>query len=125
MSKKSTMVTMNAQVAVTKTEAGLEYVQVLPDNPRVGLVEPFTGYGRAQMLSNGSFDFLRRKRIRKKPELKLEHMSLSYGDDGYDRCIFTLPSGQREEFNRLFQKEGAQVMAYMCEHFTRSTKNRV
>ena len=27
--------TFNAQVAVSKTESGMDYLQVLPDNPRV------------------------------------------------------------------------------------------
>ena len=36
-------VTLNAQVAVSKTETGTNFVQVLPDNPRVGLVEAFRG----------------------------------------------------------------------------------
>ena len=28
--------TLSAQVAISKTESGMDYVQVLPDNPRVG-----------------------------------------------------------------------------------------
>ena len=35
------MVTLSAQVAVTETESGMDYVQVLPDNPCVGMVKPF------------------------------------------------------------------------------------
>ena len=117
MKKTHSTVTMSAEVAVTKMENGTVYVQILPDDPRVGMVEPFCGSGRGQMLSNGSFDFVRHKRIKKKPVLKLPHMSLSYGDDGFDRCTFTLPNSQREEFGELFRKEGEQMMAYMCEHF--------
>ena len=41
MSKKNKTVTMQAAVAVTKMENGLNYLQVLPDDPRVGMVEPF------------------------------------------------------------------------------------
>ena len=33
--------TFNAQVAVSKTESGMDYLQVLPDNPRVGIAKPF------------------------------------------------------------------------------------
>ena len=54
-------------MGVSKTESGMDYVQVLPDNPRVGLVQPFHGMGYGQMLSNGSFDFVRKKRVRRKP----------------------------------------------------------
>ena len=56
--------TFNAQVAVSKTESGMDYLQVLPDNPRVGIVEPFHGWGKAQLLSNGVFDFIRKARAR-------------------------------------------------------------
>ena len=56
--------TLSAEVAISKTETGMDYVQVMPDNPRVGLFKPFCGWGRGQLLSNGSFDFLRKIRIR-------------------------------------------------------------
>lgn len=116
-SKKRSMVTLQAEVAVTKMEDGLHYLQVLPDNPRVGIVVPFVANGRGQMLSNGTFDFVQTKRHRCKPEFKGPHISLSYGQDGYDRCVFVLPSDQREEFAKIFQKESAMVLAYMSEHF--------
>ncbi len=90
--------TFNAQVAVSKTESGMDYVQVLPDNPRVGIAKPFCGWGKAQLLSNGVFDFIRKARTRIKPILKLLHSSLSYGRDGFDRYVFVLPSDQRDEF---------------------------
>ena len=51
MAKKNKTITLNAQVAVSKTETGMDYVQVMPDNPRVGLVEPFHGMGYGQMLN--------------------------------------------------------------------------
>lgn len=100
-------ITLEALVAVSKSETEMDYVQVLPDNPRVGLVEPFHGMGYGQMLSNGTFDFIRRKRVRKAPELKLKHSSVSFGNDGYDRYIFTLPSEQRGLFAKLLRKEAA------------------
>lgn len=113
MSKQTKMVTMQAEVAVTRMENGMRYVQILPDNPRVGMVEPFCGNGRAQMLSNGSFDFVQHKRRRRKPEYKGPHISLSYGEDGYDRCVFVLPCEQREEFARLLKKETAMVTGWI------------
>ena len=61
MSKKTVKTTtLTAQVAVSKTESGMDYVQVMPDNPCVGLLKPFCGWGRGQLLSNGAFDFLRK-----------------------------------------------------------------
>lgn len=115
MSKKSIKTTtLSAQVAVSKTETGMDYVQVMPDNPRVGLTAPFHGMGYGQMLNNGSFDFVRKKRIRKKPELKLEHSSVSYGNDGYDRYVFVLPSEQRDEFCRLLMAEAAKAGRFVA-----------
>ena len=50
-------VTLNAQVAITKTETGMNHVQVLPDNPCAGQVDAFRGLGYGQMLSTGTFEF--------------------------------------------------------------------
>ena len=113
--KNQTMVTLAAQVAVTETESGMDYVQVLPDNPRIGLVKPFCGRGRGQMLSNGSFDFIREIRKRKKPEYKEDHLSLSFGDDGMDRVSFVLPNGQRDELSTLLPKAVEKLVAYLKE----------
>ena len=105
--------TLSAQVAISKTESGMDYVQVLPDNPRVGIVKPFSGWGKAQLLSNGVFDFIRKVHTRVKPILKLLHSSLSYGRDGYDRYVFVLPSGQRDEFAKLLARDVAKLMKFL------------
>ena len=113
MKKKNQMVTMSAEVAVTKMENGMRYVQILPENPRVGMVEPFCGNGRGQMLSNGTFDFVQHKRKRRKPEFKGEHITLSFGEDGYDRCIFVLPNEQREELRTLLMEDVLRLTSYL------------
>ncbi len=95
------------------TETGMDYVQVMPDNPRVGLVKPFSGMGRGQLLSNGSFDFVRQKRIRKAPVLVMAHSSLSFGLDGNDRYVLTLPSELRDELPVWLEKESRQVIRYL------------
>jgi hypothetical protein len=105
--------TLNAQMVISKTESGMDLVQVLPDNPRVGLVKPFSGSGHAQLKGDGSFDFVRRRRIRKKPVLKQLHSSLSYGHDGIDRYVFYLPADQRHEFWRLLEKEASVAAVFM------------
>ena len=110
-----TLVTLSAQVAVTEAESGMDYVQVLPDNPCVGMVKPFCGWGRGQMLSNGSFDFLHKPRKRKKPEFKEGHLSLSFGDDGMDRVSFVLPNGQRDELRILLQKDVKKLVIFLKE----------
>ena len=117
--------TFNAQVAVSKTESGMDYLQVLesgmdylqvlPDNPRVGIAKPFCGWGKAQLLSNGVFDFIRKVRSRVKPILKLLHSSLSYGRDGFDRYVFVLPSDQRDEFAKLLARDVAKLMKFLKE----------
>ena len=107
--------TLTAQMTVCKMETGMDHVQVLPDNPCVGMVKPFCGWGRGQMLSNGSFDFLHKPRKRKKPEFKEGHLSLSFGDDGMDRVAFVLPNGQRDELRILLQRDVKKLVAYLKE----------
>ena len=109
-------ITLNAHVAVSKSENGLDYVQVMPENPRTGLVNAFHGTGYGQMLSNGSFDFVHKPRKRRKPVLKLAHSSVSYGDDGFDRFTFTLPSEQRDEFYLLLSSEAIEAGLFMANN---------
>ena len=102
-----------ATVAFSKTETGMDYVQVLPDDPRVGLVAPFHGRGYGQLLNNGTFEFTRQTRPRRKPELKTGYCSLSFCQDGYDRLTFVLPSEVREAFIHLLLKDVNKVVKYM------------
>ena len=126
MAKKNKTITLNAQVAVSKTETGMDYVQVMPDNPRVGLVEPFHGMGYGQMLNNGTFDFIRKTRTRGKPEFRVDYGSLSFSNDGNDRVIFTVPSEDgndrviftvpselREELPKLLTKGMKEIIKYL------------
>ena len=102
-------------MAVSKSDEGMDYVQVMPDNPRVGLVQPFIGWGRGQLLSNGSFDFLRKVRNRKKPELKGDYVSLSFGDDGNDRVTFVVPAEMRADLPKILRKGMTQVIKHLTE----------
>ena len=105
--------TLNALVAVSKTECGMDYVQVMPDDPRVGLVTPFSGWGRGQMLSNGSFDFIHKKRVRKKPEMTGDYVSLSFCDDGRDRVTFVVPAEMRAYLPKILRKGMTQVIDHL------------
>ena len=105
--------TLNALVAVSKTESGMDYVQVLPDDPRVGLVGPFHGMGYGQMLNNGTFDFIRKKRNRGKPELKVDYGSLSFCSDGNDRVVFTVPAEMRADLPKILRKGMTQVINHL------------
>ena len=79
-------ITISGFLAVTENECGQNYVQFLPDEPRLGLVTPFVGASRAQMLSNGTFDCLKKRRKPStKPALKLPPSSLSFGTDNMTR----------------------------------------
>ena len=100
-------------MVISKTESGMDLIQVLPDNPREGMVKPFNGTGHAQLQGNATFDFVRKRRIRRKPELKQLHSTLSYGQDGIDRYIFYLPSAQRDEFAKLLKEEANVAARFM------------
>ncbi len=107
--------TLSALVAVSKTENGMDYVQVMPENPSVGLVEPFHGRGCGQMLSNGTFDFVRKHRVRRKPELKTDYVSLSFGADGNDRVIFVVPSEMRRDLPKILTKGIKAVIKHLIK----------
>ena len=103
----------NAVVAVSKTECGMDYMQVLPDNPSVGMIEAFHGFGYGQMLSNGSFDFVRKVRHRGKPELKVDYGSLSFSSDGNDRVIFTVPADMRADLPKILRKGIKEIINHL------------
>ena len=105
--------TFSALVAVSKTECGMDYMQVLPDNPSVGMIEAFHGFGYGQMLSNGSFDFVRKVRHRGKPELKVDYGSLSFSSDGNDRVVFTVPAEMRTELPKVLRKGIKEIINHL------------
>ena len=102
-------------MAVSKTKNGMDYVQVMPDDPRVGLVGPFHGMGYGQMLNNGTFDFIRKKRNRGKPELKVDYGSLSFCSDGNDRVVFTVPAEMRVDLPEILWEGIKQVNTYLIK----------
>ena len=120
--KVNKTVTVGGMMAVTKSESGLDYVQVLPDNPCVGLVKPFCAMGRGQLLSNGTFDFIRRKRQRNKPELRLKFSTLSFGADGYDRFLVMLPSEMRHELPAILAEDSSEAVKYLLKLLKKGAK---
>ena len=111
-------VTLNAQVAVSKTETGTNFVQVLPDNPRVGLVEAFRGLGYGQMLSTGMFEFTRHKRVRSQAVtlLKLPHSKVSQCKDGTHRFTFIVKDEELEKFCLWLALESVKASAFMRKY---------
>ena len=111
-------VTLNAQVAVSKTENGTNYVQVLPDNPIVGQVEAFRGLGYGQMLSTGMFEFTRHKVARSQAVtlLKLPHSKVSQCKDGTHRFTFIVKDEELEKFCLWLALESVKASAFMRKY---------
>jgi hypothetical protein len=111
-------VTLNAQVAVSKTENGTNYVQVMPDNPIVGQVEAFRGLGYGQMLSTGMFEFTRHKVARSQAVtlLKLPHSSVSRCKDGTHRFTFIVRDEELEKFCLWLALESVKASAFMRKY---------
>ena len=111
-------VTLNAQVAVSKTETGMNHVQVLPDNPTVGQVEAFRGLGYGQMLSTGAFEFTRHKIIRSQAVTlrKMPHSSLSHCKDGTHRFTLIVRDEELEGFCRWLEQESQEAVVFMRKY---------
>ena len=111
-------VTLNAQVAITKTETGMNHVQVLPDNPCVGQVESFRGLGYGQMLSTGTFEFTRHKRVRSQAVtlLKLPHSQVSHCKDGTHRFTLIVRDEEMEQFCHCLMHESYDAFQFMRKH---------
>ena len=83
-------ISINGQLIISKTETGQEYVQFLPNNPVVGQVEPFRRLAHAQLLSNGVFDSLTKRRRRPgHPVFRASWpvCAFSFAADGYDYIV--------------------------------------
>ena len=72
----------------------------LPDYPMAGTVEPFHGMGMASLRSDGTFDFVRRPRLRTQSQLirKLAHGRVSKTKDGAIQLTL-----------KVFQDEGINI----------------
>ena len=111
-------VTLNAQVAITKTETGMNHVQVMPDNPCAGQVDAFRGLGYGQMLSTGTFEFTRHKRVRSQAVtlLKLPHSKVSQCKDGTHRFTFIVKDEELEKFCLWLALESVKASAFMRKY---------
>jgi len=111
--KLNKTVTVNGMMAVTKSDMEMDYVQFLPDNPSVGQTGAFCGRGLGRLLSNGSFEFMRTKRLRHKPEYKGSYASLSFGADGNDRVTFVVPNELRAQLPTILRKGINQIINHL------------
>ena len=109
-------ISINGQLIISKTETGQEYVQFLPNNPVVGQVEPFRRLAHAQLLSNGVFDSLTKKRKRRgHPIFRASWASLSFAGDGYDYIIFKVPSAMRYMLHKILRSDINKIINYLVK----------
>ena len=109
-------ISINGQLIISKTESDQNYVQFLPDNPVAGSVEPFAGQAKSQLLSNGVFDSLTRKRKRRgHPVYKAGWASLSFAGDGYDYIIFKVPSAMRYMLHKILRSDINKIINYLVK----------
>ena len=109
-------VSINGQLIISKTETGQEYVQFLPNNPVVGQVEPFRRLAHSQLLSNGVFDSLTKRRKRRgHPIFRASWASLSFAADGYDYIIFKVPSAMRYMLHKILRSDINKIVNYLVK----------
>ena len=85
----------------------------LPDNPAPGCASPFRGVGVAQLLGDGTFDFIRKPRQRAQSELirKLAHGRVSKTKDGAIQLTI-----------KVFQDEGLNISQTIAQEALIATK---
>ena len=109
-------ISINGQLIISKTETGQEYVQFLPNNPVVGQVEPFRRLAHSQLLSNGVFDSLTKRRKRRgHPIFRASWASLSFAGDGYDYIIFKVPSAMRYMLHKILRSDINKIINYLVK----------
>jgi len=118
------MTTLSATMSVCEmNEIGTTNVQVLPDEPCAGLVEPFRGLGWGQLLSSGTFEFTRQERIRSQAEtlLRLPHCTVSKCKDRTHRVTFIVRDGELRNFCRYLMEEIPKVLSFMYDYVEKTT----
>lgn len=112
MKQKVTMIQVNGQAVFTSDENKSRYVQFLPDESVGQLEKGWRHEGVAQLLRNGTFDFIARPRIRSSATLvkKVAHGRLSATKDGAIQLTL-----------KIFKSEGIP----MAETFIREAEEAV
>ena len=111
--------TLSATMSVCEMkETGMNYVQVLPDEPCAGLVKPFRGLGWGQLLSSGTFEFTRHSLPRSQAEtlLRLPHCTVSRCKDRTHRVTFIVRDSELRSFCRYLMEEIPQVLTFMYDY---------
>ena len=111
--------TLSATMSVCEMkETGTTNVQVLPDEPCPGLVEPFRGLGYGQLLSSGTFEFTRHRLPHSQAVtlLRLPHCTVSKCKDRTHRVTFIVKDSELRNFCRYLMEEIPQVLTFMYDY---------
>ena len=111
--------TLSATMSVCEMkETGTTNVQVLPDEPCAGRVEPFRGLGYGLLLSSGTFEFTRHRLPHSQAEtlLRLPHCTVSKCKDKTHRVTFIVRDGELRNFCRYLMEEIPQVLTFMYDY---------
>jgi hypothetical protein len=104
----TTLMTLDGMMAYGRLEDGRKTADFV--NFEETQMEPVVGKFHVQLMRDGNMYMTQEKpRVRQKPVLKLAHSSVSFGKDGFDRYVFTLPSEQRSEFCQLLHDEAREA----------------
>ncbi len=111
MELKSVFVSGEA-VFTSDREKKQEYVQFLPDDPETIRVEGWRHEGMAQMLQNGTFDFISRPRIRANSVLlkKVAHGRLSATKDGAIQLTLKIFKSEGIPMRQTFLREALEAL---------------
>jgi len=88
-----------------------------PDHPVKDTVVPFRSEGVGQLLSDGTFDFIRKPRIRAQSELikKLPHGRLSKTKDGAIQLTLKVYQDEGVNISQAIEEEALQAKAAIVE----------
>ena len=111
MKVKSIFVSGEA-VFTSDREKKQEYVQFLPDDPETIRVEGWRHEGVAQLLGNGTFDFISRPRIRSNSVLlkKVAHGRLSATKDGAIQLTLKIFKSEGIPMRQTFLREALEAL---------------
>ncbi len=89
----------------------------LPDNPVAGTTAAFRGVGVAQMLRDGTFDFVRQPRLRTQSELirKLAHGRVSKTKDGAIQLTLKVYRDEGANIGQTIAEEAEQARQAVVE----------
>ena len=102
---------MSGQAVFNYESNEREYVQFLPDQTGVRLLQGWRHEGVAQMLSDGTFDFIARPRLRARSTLlrKLAHGRLSATRDGAIQLTLKIFKSEGLPLRETFLREALEA----------------